>query len=155
MSKQIEVQPVGVVRGPRTDPTDDGWGAVESEIVLDERFEEDALVGLAEFSHLEVLFLFHLTDPAATSTGKRYPRGLTHLPQVGIFAQRNRDRPNHIGLSRCELLLIEGRRLRVRGLDALDGTPVLDIKPWFPAFAPRPETVRTPPWVQEIIRRYY
>jgi len=152
---EIAIEPVGRVVGPRAQPEDDGWGGVESVIRIDERFGVEALQGLDEFSHIEVIFAFHLTDPERVVTGARHPRGLTSLPKVGIFAQRNKDRPNHIGLSRCEVLGVEGRDIRVRGLDAIDGTPVLDIKPFFSAFFPQVEAVRQPAWVEEITRDYY
>ncbi|MBN2176580.1 MAG: SAM-dependent methyltransferase [Demequinaceae bacterium] len=149
------MDPVGHVIGPRTDPIDDGWGSVESVIRIEERFPLEAFRGLNEFSHIEVVFVFDKADPAKTCTGVRHPRGLAHLPEVGIFAQRNKDRPNHIGVSRCELLGIEGRDLRVRGLDAIDGSPVLDIKPFFSVFTQPHGTVREPAWVGEITRNYF
>jgi len=147
--------PVGVVSCPRTEPTDDGWGDVESTITLDARFTVEALAGLDAFSHLEVVYAFDRADPSREATGVRRPRGREDLPAVGVFAQRNKDRPNHIGVSRCELLGVEGRVIRVRGLDAIDGTPVLDVKPHFGAFVPAPSAVREPAWVEEITRGYF
>ena len=155
MLEPVSLTPIGIVVGPRVEPTDDAWGDIESTIALDEAFPAEALRGLAEFSHLEVVYLFHLADPAATTTGARRPRGLAHLPEVGVFAQRNKDRPNHIGVSRCEILGVTGREVRVRGLDAIDGTPVLDLKPHFSAFVPKTGAVREPAWVAEITREYF
>lgn len=152
---EVRIEPIGRVIGPRVQPEDDGWGGVESVIRIDERFPLEALQGLDEFSHLEVIFAFHLADPERTVTGARHPRGLASLPKVGIFAQRNKDRPNHIGLSRCEILRVQGRDIRVRGLDAIDGTPVLDLKPFFSAFIPQAGAVRQPAWVDEIARDYF
>jgi tRNA (adenine37-N6)-methyltransferase len=152
---EIRVDPIGWVIGPRAQPEDDGWGGVESIIRIDERFPVEALQGLEDFSHIEVVFAFHLADPERAVTGARHPRGLTSLPKVGIFSQRNKDRPNRIGLSRCEVLAVEGRDIRVKGLDAIDGTPVLDIKPFFSAFFPQIGAVRQPAWVDEITRDYY
>ncbi|MCJ7827236.1 MAG: SAM-dependent methyltransferase [Demequinaceae bacterium] len=149
------MDPVGHVIGPRTEPTDDGWRDVESVIRIDDRFPLEALQGLDGFSHIEVVYVFHKADPAKVTTGARHPRGLNHLPEVGIFAQRNKDRPNHIGVSQCELLGVQGRDLRVRGLEAIDGSPVLDIKPYFSVFMPTTGTVREPAWVEEITRRYF
>jgi len=151
----VSLIPIGYVRGPRAEPTDDGWGAVESVIVIEDRFPAESLAGLDAFSHIEVIYYFHLADPAAITIGTRHPRGLAHLPEVGIFAQRNKDRPNHIGVSRCALLGVEGREVRVRGLDAIDGTPVLDLKPYFAAFVPAPGVVREPGWVEEITGEYF
>jgi tRNA-Thr(GGU) m(6)t(6)A37 methyltransferase TsaA len=149
------MEPVGHVIGPRTEPTDDDWGGVESIIRIDDRFPLEALKGLEDFSHLEVVYVFHLADPDQTTIGARHPRGIMHLPEVGIFAQRNKDRPNHIGVSRCELLSVDERDIRVRGLDAIDGSPVLDVKPYFAAFGPATDAVRQPPWVDEITHRYF
>ncbi len=155
MPEPVSLIPIGYVRGPRAEPTDDGWGGVESVIVIDDRFPVESLAGLDEFSHVEVVYFFHLAEPEATTLGARRPRGLAHLPKVGVFAQRNKDRPNHIGVSRCTLLGVVGREVRVRGLDAIDGTPVLDLKPHFTAFAPPSGAVREPRWVEEITGEYF
>ena len=106
----VEIDPIGRVEGGRGEPVDDDWGDVEAVIRLDERFGPEALAGVDAFSHLEVVYAFHLVD--------------------------------------------EGRVLRVRGLDAVDGTPVLDIKPWMAEFAPRGET-RQPAWASELMRGYW
>ena len=149
------VAPIGEVRSARKDTTDDFWGRVEAEIRLDPtRFGPEALYGLADFSHVEVLFLMHRVDPAKIETGARHPRERQDWPLVGIFAQRGKGRPNRLGLSRAEILRVEGRSLFVRGLDAVDGTPVLDIKPWMAEFAPR-GSARQPSWVGELMADYY
>ena len=148
------MRPVGIVVGGRVDPVDDDWGTVEAVIRLDDRFGPEAVAGLEAFSHLEVVFLFHLVDEESVHTGARRPRGNADWPEVGIFAQRGKDRPNRIGVSRCELLAVDGLDLRVRGLDAVDGTPVLDVKPWMQEFAPLGE-VRQPDWTRELMARYW
>jgi tRNA (adenine37-N6)-methyltransferase len=150
----LRIDPVGRVEGGRGEPVDDDWGDVEAVIRLDDRFGPEALAGLDAFSHLEVVYAFHLVEAAAVEQGARHPRGNTDWPRVGIFAQRGKDRPNRLGVSRCELHGVEGRVLRVRGLDALDGTPVLDIKPWMAEFGPRGET-RQPTWASELMRGYW
>lgn len=150
----IEVTPVATVVGGRAEPVDDDWDAVEADIVLDDRFTPDALDGLADFSHVDVVYSFHKVREDAVVPGARHPRGRTDWPKVGIFAQRAKARPNRIGVTTCELLGVDGRRLRVRGLDAIDGTPVLDIKPYFTGFAPRRE-VREPAWVAELMQQYW
>ena len=153
-ASRVELDPVGVVEGGRVQPVDDDWGNVEARIVLDDRFPPDATAGLEDFSHLEVVFLFHLVDPATVHVGARHPRGRSEWPKVGIFAQRAKARPNRIGVTICELLGVDGRLLSVRGLDAVDGTPVLDIKPYLTAFSPRTR-VREPAWVHELMREYW
>ena len=150
----IAVKPIGVVRSPRKDLSDDFWGAVEAEIVLDDGFGPDALYGLGDFSHVEVLFFMNQVDPARVETGARHPRGRKDWPLVGIFAQRGKARPNRIGLTRATIVSVDGKTLRVRGLDAVDGTPVLDVKPWMDEFAPIGAT-RQPDWARELMRDYF
>jgi tRNA-Thr(GGU) m(6)t(6)A37 methyltransferase TsaA len=150
----FEVAPIGFVRSPRKDLSDDFWGAVEAEIELTEGFGAEALFGLGDFSHAEVLFLMHQVDAAKVERGARHPRDRADWPLVGIFAQRGKARPNRIGLTRAAIVGVEGRVLRVRGLDAIDGTPVLDIKPWMNEFAPIGET-RQPAWASELMRDYF
>ncbi len=154
MVSPVELSPIGTVRGGRTEPVDDDWGPVEATIELDARFPPDALAGLDGFSHLDVVYVFHLVDPAEVTTGARHPRGRTDWPKVGIFAQRAKTRPNRIGVCTCELLGVDGLRVRVRGLDAIDGTPVLDLKPYLEEFAPR-GPVREPAWVRELMAGYW
>lgn len=151
---KAEVAAIGVVRSPRNDLTDDFWGAVKAEIVLDDAFGDEAFYGLADFSHVEVLFLMDRVDPAKVETGARHPRERKDWPLVGIFAQRGKARPNRIGLTRATIVGVEGRVLRVRGLDAIDGTPVLDVKPWMDEFAPIGPR-RQPVWASELMRDYF
>ncbi len=101
-----------------------------------------------------MLYLFHEVDPGAVHTGSRRPRGNPDWPDVGIFAQRAKDRPNRIGLCTCELVEVRDDTLEVRALDAIDGTPVLDIKPYMAEFAPH-RPVRQPPWSHELMAGYF
>lgn len=151
---KAEISAIARVRSPRKDLSDDFWGAVEAEIVLDEAFGPEALFGLGDFSHVEILFLMHRVDPAKVETGARHPRERADWPLVGIFSQRGKARPNRIGLTRAAIVGLDGRVLRVRGLDAIDGTPVLDIKPWMDEFAPIGAT-RQPAWAGELMRDYF
>ena len=146
---------IGLVRTDRSDPSDSGWGDVVSTIALDPaRFDESALRGLEEFSHVEVVFLFHEIPEARICSGARRPREDPRWPLLGIFAQRGAARPSRIGVSRAAIVAVHGTELDVRGLDALDGTPVLDIKPWFREFGPRGET-RQPGWCAEVMEGYF
>ena len=154
MTDDVTLRPIGRVVGGRTEPTDDEWGDVVATIVLDDRFGEDALAGLNDFSHIDVIFFFHLVGEDKIQQGARRPRGREDWPLVGVFAQRNKARPNRLGATTCRLLAVEGRTLHVRGLDAIDGTPVLDVKPYVTGYAPR-EDVREPEWVKELMRRYW
>jgi tRNA (adenine37-N6)-methyltransferase len=153
-AEQFTVRPVGVVRTSRTEPIDDDWAEVTSTITLLPPFDGRSLVGLDQFSHVEVIYLLHGVDPAQVHTAARRPRGNVRWPEVGIFAQRAKDRPNRIGLSTCELTAVHDRSLEVRALDAIDGTPVLDIKPYMVEFGPR-TPVRQPQWSHELMAGYF
>ncbi len=151
----ISLKPVGRVRGGRSTPTDDNWNSVHACIELDPRqFSAAATSGLQDFSHVEIVFHFDRVPPEETQTGARHPRGRRDWPLVGIFAQRAKGRPNRIGVSICALERVEGLALHVRGLDAIDGTPVLDVKPVMKGFLPRGD-VREPQWAAELMRSYW
>jgi len=152
---RFEVEPIGVVRASRAASIDDDWDAVESRIELDaDALDADATLGLDDFSHIEVVYLFHLADEAKACRGARHPRGNPDWPMTGILAQRAKDRPNRIGVTVCRLLGVSGRTLTVQGLDAIDGTPVLDVKPYLSGFAPRGD-VREPQWSHELMAGYW
>ncbi|MDQ3707216.1 MAG: tRNA (N6-threonylcarbamoyladenosine(37)-N6)-methyltransferase TrmO [Chloroflexota bacterium] len=146
------MQPIGVVRSPVKEGADEGWGAVVSEIHLLEEYAP-GLLGLEEFSHVIVVFLMH---QATFNPGDlvRPPRGRDDMPETGIFAQRAKHRPNPIGLTAVRLLSVVGNVLTVRGLDAIDGSPVLDIKPYFAAFD-RVDDASAPAWVGSLMEGYF
>jgi tRNA (adenine37-N6)-methyltransferase len=148
------ILPIGYVQAPRPHAEDDFWGAQESCIVLNGDFLPESLQGLSEFSHAEVLFLFHEVDPAKIVTGARHPRNNHHWPSVGIFAQRGKNRPNRIGSTICRILRVEAARLFVAELDAIDKTPIIDIKPVMSEFLPR-ETIKQPAWSKELMSQYW
>lgn len=154
MSGDIVLQPVAFVRGGRVEPDDDGWGNVEAAIELAERLPEAALRGIETFSHLVVVFHFHKIDPDKVVVGARRPRGNPDWPEVGVFAQRGSPRPNRLGVTVCDIVRVDGRRVVVRGLDAIDGTPVLDIKPAMRGFEPRGD-LREPEWASALMANYW
>ncbi len=152
---QFTMTPVGFVRGGRTVPEDDDWGGSRAAIELDgARFQADALAGLDAFSHLEVVYVFDRVDEAKVVVGARHPRGNPDWPKVGVFAQRAKARPNRIGVGVCRIVKVDGLRIEVEGLDAIDGTPVLDLKPVMTGFAPRGE-VREPDWARALMAGYW
>ena len=102
---------------------------VISQIVFREELTE-ALEGIEEFSHLFILFWLNEISDQERKIMKVHPRGRSDMPLLGIFATRTPHRPNPIGLTRVKLLNVEGNIITVQGLDAFDGTPVLDIKPF-------------------------
>ena len=150
----ITLTPVGTVRSSRIQLQDDDWDSVTSRIELAPEFDAEALTGIEDFSHAEILFHFDRVEEAAVERRSRRPRGNPAWPVVGIFAQRGSARPNRIGATIVRVLRRDGRVLEVSGLDALDGTPVLDIKPVIREFLPR-GPVRQPPWVGELMAQYW
>ncbi|MFE7119497.1 SAM-dependent methyltransferase [Streptomyces sp. NPDC057654] len=148
-------RPIATVVGGRTEIRDDNWAEVSSVIRLDpEQFPAEALSGIEDFSQLEVVFHFDRVPVAKIETNARHPRGNKDWPLVGIFAQRGKNRPNRIGVSRCRLIEVSGHDLHVKDLDAVSGTPVLDIKPYMSEYGPRSAT-RQPQWATELMRDYY
>lgn len=145
---------VAHVRGGRAEATDDDWGRSRARIELADHIPEEALASLGDFSHAEIVFVFDQVTDAEIVTGARHPRGRQDWPLVGIFAQRGKNRPNRLGVTVCSIVGVEGRALVVEGLDAIDGTPVLDIKPVLTGFLPRGE-VREPAWAREIMEAYW
>lgn len=119
-----------------------------------QQFTAECTLGLADFSHVEVVFLFNRVDAAKVFTGSRHPRDRTDFPKTGIFAQRGKDRPNRIGITTCKIETVDGLRVSVRELDAIDGTPVLDLKPYVTEFGPR-EPVRQAAWSREVMASYF
>jgi tRNA-Thr(GGU) m(6)t(6)A37 methyltransferase TsaA len=151
---KVQVEAIGHVECARVRAEDDFWGGEEACISLTEAFTAQALQGLADFSHVEVLFFFHQVDASKIVVGARHPRNNAAWPAVGIFAQRGKNRPNRIGSTICRVVRVQGTKLVVAELDAIDGTPVLDIKPVMVEFLPR-QQVRQPAWTHELMRDYW
>ena len=150
----VALSPIGTVKNTRRLVEDDHWGGVVSVIELDSSFTEDTLLQIEEFSHAEIIYYFHLVQDAKVETGARHPRNNQDLPKVGIFAQRGKNRPNRLGASIVKIIKREGTQLFVQGLDAIDETPVLDIKPVMQEFLPR-EEVSQPDWATELMENYW
>lgn len=149
----MNLEPIGRVRSPVSEAVDERWGEVVSEIELAESLSP-GLQGLDGFSHILVVFLMHRAAFEPAQHLVRRPRGRADMPLTGVFSQRNRDRPNPIGITAVRLLGVEGNRVRVQGLDAVDGTPVLDIKPYYPVFD-RVDGAVTPEWVDRLMEGYF
>ncbi len=151
---RFDLEPIGYVRGGRAEAVDDDWDRETAAIELAPRFGAEALAGLGDFSHAEIVFVFDRVPEDRIETGARHPRGRVDWPLVGIFAQRGKNRPNRLGVTVCAVERVEGTRLHVRGLDAVDGTPVVDIKPVMRGFLPRGE-IREPEWAGELMAGYW
>lgn len=150
---EIKFTPIASVKNERTTPIDDNWEMVVSEIELAEHIPTEAFENISDFSHLEIIYYFHKVDNKDIVFSGR-PRGNTNYPIVGILGQRKKDRPNAIGLCTVELLEHNGRTIKVKYLDAIDGTPVLDIKPIFKEFQPKGD-IRQPDWVENLMKNYW
>ena len=131
--KMMQLEAIATIHSPVSEGVDEDWGAVVSEIQLKPELAA-GLRGLDGFSHALIVFFMHQSSFNAASDLVRRARGRADMPEAGIFAQRAKHRPNPIGITAVEIVSIEGNVLRVRGLDAIDGTPVLDIKPYVPVF---------------------
>src|SRR5262245_46480570 len=118
----IRLTPIGYVHSSRKNLEDDDWDNVASRIELTREFEPEALDGLEDFSHAEILFLFHRVNESEVVRGARHPRDNPAWPRVGIFAQRGSRRPNLLGATIVRIVARQGRTLVVAGLDAADGT---------------------------------
>lgn len=153
VGNQYEINAVGTVRSSRSEPVDDSWDEESSRIELINPFDARSLMGLESFSHCIVVYVF---DKATWDESKmsRHPRGNKDWPEVGIFAQRAKDRPNRLGVTVCRIIKVEGSTVHVAGLDAIDGTPVVDIKPWMTEFGPRGD-ISQPSWSTELMKGYW
>lgn len=151
---QYSIKPIAFVNNTRKDILDDNWGSVISTIELERNINEASLKGINEFSHLEIIYLFNKVSDDKIQYEARHPRNNKDYPEVGIFAQRGKNRPNKLGVTIVELIEQKQRILIVKGLDALDGTPIIDIKPVMKEFLPKDE-VRQPEWSISLMKNYW
>lgn len=150
---EILLNPIATVKNARTQPIDDHWEAIIAEIELADHIPTEAFDNISDFSHLEIIYYFDkVKNEDIVFSGR--PRGNPNYPLVGIFGQRKKDRPNQIGLTTVELLEHMGRTIKVKYLDAIDGTPILDIKPVFKEFQPK-INVKQPVWVSDLMKNYW
>jgi tRNA (Thr-GGU) A37 N-methylase len=148
------VRPIAYIRNDRAEVLDDNWDEIISTVELAHDVPSDALRGLEEFSHVELVFFADWAEDVPPGPWHRHPRGNPDWPDVGVFAQRNKDRPNRLLLSTVEINDLSERSFSVRGLDGIDGTPVLDIKPVFRWSVPKGE-LRVAPWSEELGKNYF
>ena len=140
----MTLKAIGIVRSEIKQPTKQDCGEVISDIVVNDDLTE-ALDGLEESSHIVVLYWMHQAISGEVPL-KIHPRGKQELPLLGLFATRTPNRPNRIGIATVRLLERQGNILRVEGLDAIEGTPVIDIKPYIPGYDSVTNT-RVPLWI--------
>lgn len=151
---QYTIQTIATVRNNRQMLIDDHWGEIISTIELADHIQEASLKGIEDFSHLKIIFYFDKVTDDQIQYEARHPRNNHDYPEVGIFAQRGKNRPNKLGSTIVALLEVKSRGLIVQGLDAIDGTPILDIKPVMKEFLPK-EDVKQPAWSIDLMKAYW
>lgn len=144
--KEFYFKPIGAVHSPIKEPEKREWDDIVSEIHLDRKWAR-ALEGLEDFSHIIVIYYFSRSKKWIKL--QTHPKGREDLPLVGMFATRSPHRPNPIALTICRLIRRDGTRLTVKGLDAIDGTPVIDIKPYIPD-NDLVKRARVPGWIKKL-----
>ena len=150
--EKIVLTPIGTVKNSVKNRKDSSWGDDVSLIILDEQYK-CGLKGLENFSHAVILFHLDKAKFEKERHLQRHPQNRDDMPLVGIFSQRGKDRPNRIGITSVEIVSVEEGILAVKGLDAIDGTPVLDIKPYYPAYDKKNASV--PEWVDRVMEHYF
>ncbi len=143
----ITLEPIGVIKNKVEQPAKESGETATSQIIIKDEFGQ-ALSGIEEFSHIIVTYWMHQISTHQRSTMKVHPRGRSELPLFGVFATRSPMRPNPLGITTVKLIERQGNTLKVSSLDALDNTPVIDIKPYLPRYD-SPSQVKTPNWVAD------
>jgi tRNA-Thr(GGU) m(6)t(6)A37 methyltransferase TsaA len=143
---------IGTVKSPVTEPVDMNWGEIIAEIELKPDYAP-GLLGLEGFSHLMVLTFLHEAKYDPDKHLRRHPQERTDMPLLGIFAQRARHRPNRIGVTAVEIVEVTEKSVKVRALDAINGTPVIDIKPYVPVYDKKEATI--PEWMEKMMKGYF
>ena len=144
----IIMKPIGYIKNEVENKKDVSWGNDVSVIKLNEEYE-GGLKGLEEFSHVTVIYYLDKANFERDKHLQRRPQNRDDMPLVGIFSQRGKDRPNQIGMTSVQIVSVSDNELTVMGLDAIDGTPVLDIKPYYPVYDQK--SAKVPEWVQRLM----
>ncbi|MBP3414854.1 MAG: tRNA (N6-threonylcarbamoyladenosine(37)-N6)-methyltransferase TrmO [Clostridia bacterium] len=129
------------------------WGENISRIILKDEYI-GGFLGLEDFSHAIIIYHLNEAEFCRDRHLRRHPQNRSDMPCVGIFSQRAKDRPNNIGITSVEIISVTDDTLTVRGLDAIDGTPVLDIKPYYPAYDCKKDA-RVPQWADRLMEHYF
>lgn len=150
---KIEFSPVGFVTNQVAEPVDENWGSVSSRLTINPEFAK-GITGLDQFSHAVVVTFMNQAEFHAEKHIVRRPRGLATMRKVGIFSQRAKDRPNRIGVTSVKIVSVGDGYVKVTGLDAINGTPILDIKPYYPQYDCI-ENAAVPDWVNKLMQNYF
>lgn len=148
----IIMQPIGYVKNNVQDKKDVSWGEDSSTISLYEEFH-GGLKGLEEFSHVIILYYLDKANYDKDKHLQRRPQNREDMPLVGIFSQRGKDRPNKIGMTSVQIEKVNVDSITVKGLDAIDGTLILDIKPYYPVYDKK--AAKVPEWVTRLMEHYF
>ncbi|KKW20505.1 MAG: hypothetical protein UY71_C0011G0013 [Parcubacteria group bacterium GW2011_GWB1_52_7] len=143
---RIRLKPIGKAKNTAKKPALAGWKDLTTEIILDRKYAK-GLDGIEDYSH--VIIVYWMGEEKECHL-KHHPQGRLDVPYGGIFACRCPQRPNRLAISTVKLVVRQGRRLRVKGLDILNGTPILDIKPYWPQYD-RVGNVKIPAWVNKLV----
>ncbi|MBE5957237.1 MAG: tRNA (N6-threonylcarbamoyladenosine(37)-N6)-methyltransferase TrmO [Lachnospiraceae bacterium] len=149
---QINMEPIGFVSNDVQVKKDVSWGEDVSTIRLNEEYI-GGLQGLNDFSHVTIIYYLDQAVYNREKHLKRHPQNREDMPLVGIFSQRGKDRPNRIGMTSVQVVEVSEDTLMVKGLDAIDGTPVLDIKPYYPVYDRK--DAKVPEWVDRLMEHYF
>lgn len=148
----IIMHPIGYVKNNVKSKKDTSWGENVSTIILSEKYYT-GLKGIEDFSHAIIIYYLDQAVYESEKHLQRRPQNREDMPLVGIFSQRGKDRPNKIGTTSVQIVSADDKSLEVRGLDAIDGTPVLDIKPYYPSYDKKDAHV--PEWVDRLMEHYF
>lgn len=149
----ISLESIGYVKNSEYEKKDEAWGSNVSRIMLDKKYS-GGLLGLSGFSHAIIVYYLDKAEFDIEKQLRRRPQSRDDMPRVGIFSQRAKDRPNNIGITSVEIVCVEDDILTVKGLDAINGTPVLDIKPYYPQYDCKADA-KTPDWVGRLMKNYF
>ena len=150
---EIKLEPIGYVLSSVTERMDENWGEIKSKIILNPEYT-GALLGLDNFSHAIIVTYLHQAKYEKEKHLQRRPRNLEPMPKVGIFSQRAKDRPNPIGITAVEIISVGDDYLEIKGLDAINETPILDIKPYYPHYD-KIDSPKVPECVDRLMKNYF
>ena len=150
---KIKLEPIGYVLSSVNERMDENWGEIKSKIILNSEYT-GALLGLEKFSHAIIVTYLHQAKYEKEKHLQRRPRNLETMPKVGIFSQRAKDRPNPIGITAVEIITVGDDYLEIKGLDAINETPILDIKPYYPHYD-KIDSPKVPEWVDRLMKNYF
>lgn len=150
--QEIIMTPIGYVENNVQAKKDVSWGGDISRIVLEKEYYM-GLSGLEDFSHAVIIYYLDKAEYKREKHLRRRPQNRDDMPLVGIFSQRGKDRPNKIGMTAVQIVEVCEKTLVVKGLDAINGTTVLDIKPYYPVYDKK--DVDVPDWVNRLMEHYF